>query len=482
MTDLATLDAVEQADLVRRGEATAGELVEAAIERIEAVNGVLNAVIHPLYDRARERVRAGLPAGPFHGVPILVKDLDGALAGAPLHKGNRALAEAGHVASTTSHLFRRLEDAGFVIVGKTNTPEFGLLPTSEPAAKGPTRNPWHLDHSAGGSSGGSAAAVAAGMVAVAHAGDGGGSIRIPASMCGIFGLKPSRARVSLGPAEGEDWGGLVQRHVVTRTVRDSAAVLDVLAGPETGDPYTAPPPARPFASEVGADPGRLRVGVRIDAIRGLAETDPVCAAATERLAALLVEAGHHVEPSSPAALDEADVVLGSFTTLNFSHTLANLRAVSAMVGRELGPDDVEPMTWAQAEAAKAMTGADYIAARDAMFTWSRRVVSWWDDEGFDLLVTPTCAAPPPLLGELRSTPDDPLAALGRAVPYGVFTVPFNMTGQPAMSVPVDWTDAGLPIGVQVVAAPWREDLLLRLAAQLEQALGWPARRPPVFSG
>ena len=245
MTDLAVLDATAQAELVRNGDASAAELVDAAIARIEKLNGEVNAVIHPLFDRARALVQSGVPHGPFSGVPIVIKDLDGTLAGAPYHAGNKALKAAKHVATTTSYLFEKLERAGFVIVGKSNTPEFGLMPTAEPQAYGPTHNPWNLAHSAGGSSGGSAAAVASGMVPVGHAGDGGGSIRIPASMCGLFGLKPTRGRVSLGPAEHEAWAGLVMRHVVTRSVRDSAAVLDVLQGYMTGDWYTTPPPARP---------------------------------------------------------------------------------------------------------------------------------------------------------------------------------------------------------------------------------------------
>ncbi|HEY5172146.1 MAG TPA: amidase, partial [Acidimicrobiia bacterium] len=219
MTELSVLDATAQAELVRTGDASAAELVDAAIARIEKLNGDLNAVIHPLYERARAVVRSGPPEGPFTGVPIVVKDLDGTLAGAPYHAGNKALKAANHIAATTSYLFDKLERAGFVIVGKTNTPEFGLMPTTEPQAYGPTHNPWNLGHSSGGSSGGSAAAVASGMVPVGHAGDGGGSIRIPASMCGLFGLKPTRGRVSLGPAEHEAWAGLLMRHVVTRSVR-----------------------------------------------------------------------------------------------------------------------------------------------------------------------------------------------------------------------------------------------------------------------
>src|SRR3954466_5987162 len=247
--DLATLDATAQAELVRSGDASPLELVDAAIARIEKLNGELNAVIHPLFERARTHAR-NLPDGPFRGVPIVVKDLDGMLAGAPYHAGNKLLKARNYIAPTTSYIFEKLERAGFVIVGKTNTPEFGLMTTTEPEAYGPTHNPWNTRYSTGGSSGGSAAAVASGMVPLGHAGDGGGSIRVPASHCGLFGLKPSRGRVSLGPEEAESWAGLVARHAVTHSVRDSAAVLDALQGYMPGDWYTAPPPARPYTEEV----------------------------------------------------------------------------------------------------------------------------------------------------------------------------------------------------------------------------------------
>src|SRR4051794_8814923 len=259
--DLAVLDATAQAALIRDGQASPRELVDAALARIDAVNPRLHAVIHRRDDRARAEADAGPPDGPLRGVPIVVKDLDGSLAGEPLHLGNRMLRDLAHVADHDSYLFARLRAAGCVVVGKTNTPELGLLPTTESHAYPPARNPWDVTRSPGGSSGGSAAAVASGMVPVAHAGDGGGSIRIPASACGLFGLKPSRGRISLGPDDGEAWAGLVARHVVTRTVRDSAAILDVLEGYMTGDPYAAAPPSRPFLDEVGAAPGTLRVGV-----------------------------------------------------------------------------------------------------------------------------------------------------------------------------------------------------------------------------
>ncbi len=480
MTDLAYADATEQAELVHSGEATPTELVEAAISRIEAINPELNAVIHPLFDRARSQLDGGLADGPFRGVPVLIKDHDGELAGTPMHHGNRTLRDANHLSTETSHLFERLERAGFVIVGKTNTPEFGLLPTSEPESHGPTRNPWNTEHSSGGSSGGSGAAVAAGLVPVAHAGDGGGSIRIPASMCGLFGLKPNRGRVSLGPTQGEDWGGLVQRHVVTRSVRDSAAVLDALAGAEVGDPYTAPVPARPYADEIGADPGRLRIGLRTEAPGAIAETDPRCVAAAEHLAEVLESAGHHVEHTAPKALDDVEPLLGSFSAIAFSHTLVAVAETGALLGREATADDFEANTWAQAEIAKGYSGADFVAAIHTMHRWTRDVCSWWAD-GYDLLVTPTLAQPPPRLGVVASTTEDPLGATTEALPFGVYTVPFNVTGQPAMSIPVTRTDDGLPIGVQLAADHYREDLLVRVAAQLEELIPWADDRPPVHA-
>lgn len=480
MTDLAALDATAQAELVRRGDASPLELVDAAIARIEAVNGDLNAVIHPLYDRARAAATAAEPGGPFTGVPIVLKDLDGTLAGAPMHSGNRARKEAGHVGTTTSHLFARLEGAGFVVVGKTNTPEFGLMPTTEPLAYGPSRNPWNPEHSPGGSSGGSAAAVAAGLVPVGHAGDGGGSIRIPASMCGLFGLKPSRGRISLGPAESESWAGLVARHVVTRSVRDSAAILDVLEGYATGDWYSAPPPARPYASEVGADPGRLRIGFRTRAPFDAAVVDPECTAAVENAAALLASLGHTVEEAAPAGLDDIGLV-AAFGVVMQTAVRAELAILAADLGRPVTADDVEPMTWMMYEQGAGLDAAGYVAATQAMQRSVRTLVNWWTDDGFDLLLTPTCAEPPPRIGDVGDQSDGGINSSARSLPFAVFTAPFNVSGQPAMSVPLHTTASGLPVGVQLVAAPNRDDVCLRVAAQLEAAQPWAGRRPAVHA-
>jgi amidase len=480
--DLAVLDATAQAALVRSGTATPRDLVDAAIARIDAVNPQLDAVIHRRDERARAEADAGPPDAVFCGVPILVKDLDGSLAGEPLHLGNRMLRDLGYVADHDSYLFARLRAAGCVIVGKTNTPELGLLPTTESQAYGAAHNPWDVTRSPGGSSGGSAAAVASGMVPFAHAGDGGGSIRIPASACGLFGLKPSRGRVSLGPGDGEGWAGLVARHVVTRSVRDSAAVLDVIAGAAPGDPYGAvAPAARPYIEEVGADPGHLRIGVlSARSPAGLVEVDGACTAATDDSMIQLEKVlGHSVEYAHPDALDDIELLV-HFTTVLAASTAYDLRKLAARAGRSLVPDDVEPFTWAQAEFGRAVTADAYIEAVESLRAWSRRVVRWWEPDGggFDLLLTPTMAKPPACLGEIRG--DNADGALLAATPYAAFTVPFNVTGQPAMSMPLSWND-GLPIGVQFVAAPGREDVLFRVAAQLEAARPWINRRPPVHS-
>ena len=482
--DLSSLDATAQAELVRNGSMSAAELVEAAITRIEKLNPELNAVIHPLFDKARATAAATKPGAPFAGVPTVLKDHDGSSAGDPLHHGNQLLKELGHIADHDSHLFTKLRAAGFIAVGKTNTPELGLMTTTEPVAYGPTRNPWNTGHSTGGSSGGSAAAVASGMVPVGHAGDGGGSIRIPASECGLFGLKPTRGRMSLGPEAGEAWAGLIQRHVLTRSVRDSAAILDALAGPMPGDPYFAPPPARPFLDEVGANPGRLRIGLRTSA-GSMAETFPACVAAAEDAAALLESLGHHVEISAPAALDETEL-LGLFLVLMSTNVVADLREIEGIVGRELTADDVEPLTWEYATMGRGYTGADYLESIHGAHAWTRRVASWFEpldgSDGFDLLLTPTLAETPPEIGDLVGTKEDPWHGMARATPFAAYTAAFNVTGQPAMSVPLNWdADTNLPIGVQLVATHTREDLLLRVAAQLEEARPWADRRPPVFA-
>ena len=421
-------------------------------------------------------------AGPFSGVPMVVKDLDGQLAGAPLHLGNKLLKEIGYTATDSSYLFDKLEDAGFVIVGKTNTPEFGLQTTTEPHAYGATRNPWDPTRGTGGSSGGSAAAVAAGLVPVGHAGDGGGSIRIPSSECGLVGLKPSRGRVSVGPQDGEVWNGLVARHVVTRSVRDSAAILDVLAGEMPGDPYTAPPPDRPYAGVVGTDPRPLRIGLRTDAIAGMCEVEAECAAAAEATAKTLEALGHTVEVASPDALDESELV-GTFLNVVAANVLGLVEELAKMAGRPVTVDDMEPGTWALAEAGRAVSALQYQQTIAAAHAWSRRVLTWWHDPdgAYDVLLTPTLAALPPVLGTLNPVDGDPAMATILQTPYAAFVAAFNVTGQPAISVPVAMSDGGLPIGIQLVGAAYREDVLLALAGQLERAVPWADRRPQIFA-
>ena len=475
-----TIDATEQARMIREGEASPSELVEDAIARLERLNPQLNAVIHPLMEEAQEAASGELPDGPFRGVPFLVKDLSCYMNGVPVHEGMQALKDAGHVADHDMWLTRRFRAAGFVTLGRTNTPELGILPTTEPVAYGATHNPWNLDRSPGGSSGGSAAAVAAGIVAAAHANDGGGSIRIPASHCGLVGLKPSRGRVSLAPDFGDVLGGLVIELAVTRSVRDAAGILDAVHGPAPGDPYAAPPPARPYIEEVGAEPGRLRIGLMTTAPGGQFETHPECVEGARNAAAALEELGHHVEDSHPPEMDDPDQI-ATFLVRWTGGVDWNLKYWGGVIGRELGPDDVEPCTWALAEQGRSHTAGDLLRSIEHAQASTRRIASWWTDDGFDLLLTPTCGEPPSRLGEFDAPPDNPAAPLLRALPFGSFTAGFNTTGQPAISLPLHLTADGLPVGVQLVAAYGREDVLLRVAAQLEEARPWADRLPAVHA-
>ena len=473
----AALDATAQAELVRRREASPKELVDAAIARIERIDPQLGSVIHPAFEAARAAV-AALPEGPFRGVPTLMKDIGGVEAGRPYCAGMRFLKDAGWREAEDAHLTRRLKAAGLVSLGRTNTPELALLPTTEPAAFGPTRNPWNPAHSAGGSSGGAAAAVAAGLVPVAHASDGGGSIRIPASHCGLVGLKPSRGRSSFGPQLGERWNGFSAEFMVTRSVRDAAALLDVTAGAMPGDPYVAPPPARPWTSELMAPAGRLRIGLMRQAPRGM-PLDPECLTAVERMARVLADCGHTIEEAYPAALDEHDAVQHYLTVVSTNVARA-LEAWGTKVGKAVDVGDVEPLTWLLAERGRGTSAPELLATLDYVHAYGRRLAAWWSS-GFDLLLTPTTGAPAPEIGHLTSTADEPLRAFVRAAPFGAFTLSFNMSGQPAMSLPTHWTSADVPVGTQLVASYGREDLLLRVAAQVEQAAPWAGRRPRVHA-
>jgi amidase len=449
--------------------------VEGAVRRIEALNPELNAVITDLSEKAIAAASAQLPQGPFCGVPMLLKDLMCHSAGDPFHEGMAFLKRLAWTESDDQHLARKFRDAGFVFVGKTNTPELGILPTTEPAAYGPTRNPWDTGRSPGGSSGGSAAAVAAGMVAVAHANDGGGSIRVPASSCGLVGLKPSRGRVSQGPDFGDVMSGLVCEHVVCRSVRDSAGLLDAISGEMPGDPHAAPAPARPYVQELGADPGRLRVGLMTTPPGGQIATHPDCVAAALAAAARLEQLGHAVEPAYPEALDDPDYV-ATFLVRWTAGVAWNIKYWEGKTGETIQAGDVEPSTWALAELGRTHGAADYLRAVEYHQRVTRAVAEWWQG-GFDLLLTPTTAEPATRLGEFDPQPEDPVAPIMRAVPLAVFTAMFNATGQPAISLPLHWTADGLPVGAQLVAPYGREDVLIRVAAQLEEAEPWAGRWP-----
>ncbi|MDQ3146951.1 MAG: amidase [Actinomycetota bacterium] len=464
---LARLDATAQAELVRSGACTPFELVDAAIGRIEALNPELNAVIHPLYDKARaEAASPDLADGPFRGVPFCVKDAVCHTAGDPYHAGMAFLRDRGWTELDDSFLATRFRRAGLVFVGKTNLPELASTHLTEPVAYGPTGNPWDPTRSTSGSSGGSAAAVASGMVPAAHGNDMGGSIRTPASECGLVGLKPTRARTSLGPSFGEYWGMLTHEGVLTRSVRDTAGLLDAIAGPMPGDPYSAPLPARPFADEVGADPGRLRVGVRTAMPELGTPPHADCVAAVEVAVTLLDSCGHDVSASSPAALDESSAA----GMVLFPVAIArDLERWSERTGEPIGSGDVEPWNWNLAELGRSVSATQYLAAVEMLQSWTRRLAAWWE-EGFDLLLTPTMPVVPPVIGTVAA--EDVIA-------YGCFTTPWNITGQPAISLPLHHAPDGLPVGVQLVAAYGREDLLLRVAAQLEQAAPWADRWPPV---
>ena len=476
--ELALLDATAQAALIRTKQLSPRELVDAAIARIERLDPQLNAVTLPALEQARERAAGPLPDSPFRGVPFLMKDLGGQEAGRRFTAGMRCLKDANWTEPTNAYIVDRFLAAGLVLLGRTNTPELGLLPTTEPDAFGATHNPWKTTHSPGGSSGGSAAAVAAGLVAAAHASDGGGSIRIPAAHCGLVGLKPTRGRSSFGPGAGERWNGFSSEFVVTRSVRDAAALLDVTNGPMPGDPYAATPPAQPYAAAIQRPPGRLRIGLMRTAPpdRGY-ELHADCRAAADRAARLLADLGHTVEESHPAALDDVGA-LGHFITVIAANIARVLQTTGDKLGRELVPGDVEPLTWAVAARGREIHATQLLASLEGVHAFGRRLASWWSD-GFDLLLTPTTAQPPPELGHMSSTPDEPFRGFMRAAAFGAYTSAFNLSGQPGISLPLHWTADGLPVGAQLVAATGREDLLLQVAAQLEQAAPWADKRPPV---
>ncbi len=475
--DTQWMDATAQAGLVAAGEVSAGELTDAAIERIEALDGPINAVVMRWFERGRAAAAAidaggATTSGPFAGVPFLLKDLATHLAGTPLSNGNVALRDGLPISSHTTTLVERFADAGLVTLGRTNSPELGSVPVTEPIAYGPTRNPFDTGRTPGGSSGGAAAAVAAGMVPIAHATDGGGSIRIPASCCGLVGLKPSQGRITSGPDRDES--GLSVGLCVSRTVRDTARLLDAVHGPGVGDSVIAPPPARAYAAEVGADPGRLRIGMLDHHPQGV-PVDDDCARAVLDTAAALEAAGHAVEPAFPEVLGDPDVSR-QFMTMWSANAALGISGMGDMLGRPLTEHEVEPVNWAMAQFAAGASSVDHAAALVAVMRFRRRLRQWWSD-GWDLLLTPTLAQPPLAIGSLDPTPDDPLAGMRAAGSFSAFTPPYNLSGQPAISLPMHRTAEGLPIGVQLVADYGREDVLIRIAAQLEAAAPWAEHRP-----
>ncbi len=485
--DTRWLDATAHATLISNREATSTELVEASIERIERLDAPINAVIMRWFERARHQAEAfdELPLesehrkGPFAGVPFLLKDLHNHVAGMPLTSGNRAARDDTPLSRHDSNLVVRFRDAGLITLGRTNSPEFGSVPVTEPLAYGPTRNPWDTDHTPGGSSGGAAAAVAAGMVPIAHASDGGGSIRIPASCCGLVGLKPSQGRVSMGPERDES--GLSTQLCVSRTVRDTARMLDAVDQPGVGDSVIAPAPSRPYVDELGVDPGRLRIGL-LDRHPIGGDLHPDCVGAVRSAAGLLEGLGHDVSLGHPPILEDAEFPR-RFAAMWAALMAVGIDGLGQTLGRPLTADDVEPVNWAQGEYASQLSAAQYATALAAVGQYRRQVQGWWA-EGWDLLLTPTLAAPPLPIGGLYGDqgdgvdPDNPMAPSIRSGRFVAFTPQFNASGQPAISLPLHWNDAGLPIGVQLVAAYGREDVLIRIASQLEAAAPWADRHPP----
>lgn len=474
--ELAWLDATAMAELVARGEVTPAELVAAAIDRAKELNPRLNAIIHQFYEQAVDEADGELPDGPFRGVPFLRKDLGAALAGEPLHMGSQVLKDVDFRSPFDSTLALRFRSAGLVTIGKTNTPEFGIVPTTEPVAYGPSRNPWDLERSPGGSSGGSGAAVAAGIVPMAHANDGGGSIRIPASVNGLVGLKPSRARVSEAPVAGDTMSGLVSEFAVTRSVRDAAALLDWVSGPEPGDPYAAIPPERPYVEELKRDPGKLRIALLTEPLTDDSFAPEVVAAA-EEVAHKLEGLGHEVERPDLSAAGGGVDLFPTFMTRWAAGEALTANMIEQMIDRDLSADEVEPLTWALIERGRRESAAEYLDAI-SKHQFLARIVAGLYEGGIDLLMTPTVGQLPQLLGSYDDSGPDPMEAMITARGFASFTGMFNATGQPAISLPLAEHD-GLPVGIQFAAPIWREDLLIRLAAQLEQALPWAGRRPSV---
>jgi len=470
-SDFARFDAIELADLVRRKEVSATELVEAAIARIERLNPHVNAVVATMYEEARRIASGRLPDAPFAGVPFLLKDSLASYAGVPTTSASRLL--HGRVCDHDSRLVARLKQAGLIVLGKTNCAEFGLLPTTEPSLFGATHNPWNLKCSPGGSSGGSAAAVAAGMVTMAHGTDGGGSIRIPASCCGVFGMKPTRGINPCGPEYGDVQVRLVVEHALTRSVRDSAALLDATAGRDLGDSCRLPAPQRPFLQEVGIDPGRLRIAFSSPE---LVDLHPDCADALQDAALVCRDLGHDVVNTWPRInyLRAAQL----FTTLWTAGCAATLDAIALRNGMVIRSRDVEPLTWLLYEMGRCVNATEYKLAISELQEMARSIARFFVE--FDVWLTPVVTEPPPLLGSFDAPPEDQFAAFRRASEFAPVTALCNVTGQPAMSVPLYWNARGLPIGSHFAGRFGDEATLFRLAGQLEHFRPWKARRPMVI--
>ncbi|NBB50665.1 amidase [Rhizobium sp. CRIBSB] len=491
--DYAAHDGLGLADLIRRKEVSPAEVLEAAIARIEAVNPQLNAVVRPLFDRARKRVASGIADGPLSGVPFLVKDLLAQIDGVPTGNGNHLWATLPAVGN--SELVTRWERAGLVIAGRTNTPEFGLTPYTEPAANGSTRNPWDLTRTPGGSSGGSAAAVASGMVPIASGGDGGGSIRIPASACGVFGMKPTRGRTPAGPFIGEAWSGFAIEHVLTRSVRDSAAVLDATHGPDRGSPHPLQTHAGTFLDAVQRAPGRLRIAVSREPMLGKAVAPEVIAAFDETVK-LLTDLGHEVLEAAPPVEREAFSM--AFLTALAGELRADIEFTAKTFGIKIRPGDYDASSFGMGLLGEGFTASDLITAHRYLTLSARSILGFFD--GVDVLMTPVLSSLPVNIGALQPSAIEKklLTVLGyvgggrllkklgiaeqlaaQTFEFIPWTPVFNVTGQPAMSVPIGWSPEGLPIGMQFVGRFADEETLFALAGQLEMARPWKDRRPPL---
>jgi amidase len=483
------LDATALARLISQGEVKPAELVEAALARMDDVNDRVNAVVYRMDAQALTIAAEHRVGGQFAGVPFLVKNLGGMVAGIPHTMGSRSLQD--YIAPHDTELVARYRRSGVIFVGTTNSPELGLMGTTEPEFHGPTRNPWSLKHSAGGSSGGAAAAVAAGIVPVAHGGDGGGSIRIPASACGLFGLKPSRGRMPMGPDASDGWNGFVVPHVISRSVRDSAGLLDASHGSDLGAPYAAPPRDQSYIEATKREPGRLKIAYTTRSLLG-EHTHPDCVEACNDAARLVSSLGHSVEEVDlPISKDETRL---AYLTVISACAAAEVDKIGVLLGQRPRPDMFEPSTWFLRQVGHALSAADLEQARMVVGGVSRTIARFMS--GFDVVMTPTMAYPPTRIGELglKSYVRAGLAIMRKVSSKFVLkraliglagnlfektanTMVFNMTGQPAMSVPLFWNSEGLPIGIQFAGRFGEEGTLLQLAAQLEQVRPWAHRRP-----